>query len=526
MAAIQTVPEVLFGSKSPALVIPRLGVLSLFGFGIRVHVERGHLTIEDGIGADRRKARLPKVGHGLRRLVVIGSDGFVSLTALRWLADQDAAFVMLERDGSVLCTTGPVRPSDARLRRAQALAHHSGTALRIARELISRKLVGQEQVARDKLHDSTAADAIAVMRAALSNAKTVEGVRQLEATAAQAYWLAWRTVPVTFPQRDAYHVPNHWRIFGTRKSLLTGSPRLAVNPPNAILNYLYALLESESRLALAALGLDPGIGVLHMDAPSRDSLALDLMEAARPQVDAYLVDWISREPLRRNWFFEKSDGNCRLMGSFAVRLSETAQTWGRAVAPVAEWVSRALWSTLRKPARQIYPATRLTQNRRRLAKNGVAILAPDQEPRVPHICRKCGEPLKRGQTYCASCSLGVARGNLIEAAKIGRIATHSAKAEALRSVTKRRHDAELKQWRPSDLPDWLTHKRYEQEVQPRLAHVSIPKIASTLGISQPYATDIRSGKRIPHQRHWITLAQLAEFSPARAIPDPVEKPEP
>ena len=48
--------------------------------------------------------------HGLERLVVIGADGVVSLAALRWLADQNAAFVMLERDGSVLTVTGPVAP--------------------------------------------------------------------------------------------------------------------------------------------------------------------------------------------------------------------------------------------------------------------------------------------------------------------------------------------------------------------------------------------------------------------------------
>jgi len=50
----------------------------------------------------------------------------VSLAALRWLADQNASFVMLERNGKVLAVTGPVCPSDARLRRAQALAHSSG----------------------------------------------------------------------------------------------------------------------------------------------------------------------------------------------------------------------------------------------------------------------------------------------------------------------------------------------------------------------------------------------------------------
>lgn len=517
MAAIQTVPEVLLGSKSPALVIPRHGVLTLFGFGIRVYVERGHLTIEDGIGADRRKARLPKVGHDLRRLVVIGSDGFVSLSALRWLADQDTAFAMLERDGSVLAVTGPVCPSDARLRRAQALAHHSGTALSIARELISRKLVGQEAVAREKLHNPTAADTIAAMRAGLSNAKTVEAIRQLEAQAAQAYWLAWRRVPVTFPQRDAHRVPDHWRVFGTRKSLLTGSPRLAVNPPNALLNYLYAILESESRLALAALGLDPGIGVLHMDAPSRDSFALDLMEAVRPQIDAYLFDWISREALRREWFFEKSDGNCRLMGSFAIRLTETAQTWGRAVAPVAEWVSRALWSNLRKPARQIYPATRLTQSRRRLAKGGESIAPAHLGPRVPRICGTCGETLKRGKRYCVLCSVAVSRRNLIEAAKLGQIATHGRKAEALRAATQRRHAAELKAWRSSDKPSWLAEKFYRENVQPRLSGIAVPTISAELGISEPYATDIRAGRRIPHPRHWLRLAQLVGITGAGTI---------
>lgn len=134
--------------------VPRHGVLTLFGYGITARVERGHLVLIDGIGTDRRGVRLPRVGHGLRRLVVIGSDGMVSLAALRWLADQDASFVMLDRDGSVLATTGPVRPSDARLRRAQALAGQTGAALHIACELISRKLARQEQVARNKLLES------------------------------------------------------------------------------------------------------------------------------------------------------------------------------------------------------------------------------------------------------------------------------------------------------------------------------------------------------------------------------------
>ncbi len=369
----------------------------------------------------RLKTRFPRVRHGIRRLVVIGSDGMVSLAALRWLADQDAAFVMLERDGSVLATTGPVCPSDARLRRAQALAHQSGVALRIVRELISRKLAGQEQLVRNKLRNSASADAIARARSGVETAEMIPSIRQLESQAAYAYWSAWRNVAIAFPKNDIRRVPAHWRSFGSRHSPLTGSPRLAVSPPNAMLNYLYAVLESESRLALAALGLDPGMGMMHVDSPSRDSLACDLMEVVRPQVDSYLLDWIVREPLHREWFFEQRDGNCRLMGSFAMRLSETAPNWERAVAPIAEWVSRTLWSTLRKPSGQSYPATRLTQSRRRQVKGSSFDSRSADTLRPLRICRICGAAIKRGQTYCSSCAVDVSRQGMKEVAKLGRI---------------------------------------------------------------------------------------------------------
>src|ERR1022692_3560901 len=174
MTATKTVSQLLESHNSDVeLLVSRTGVVTLFGYGIQVRVDRGHLLIADGIGPDRRQFRLPRVGHGLRRLVVIGSDGMVTLSALRWLADQDAAFVMLERDGQVLTTTGPVPSSDARLRRAQALASQSGAALRIARELISRKLAGQERVVRDILLDSTTSRTIAQFRTEVDKAETM-----------------------------------------------------------------------------------------------------------------------------------------------------------------------------------------------------------------------------------------------------------------------------------------------------------------------------------------------------------------
>ncbi len=509
MAATQTVPQFTVVRNLPSEITSKHGVVTLFGFGIRVQVERGHLILKDGIGSDRRETRYSRIENNLKRVVVIGSDGMVSLAALRWLADRDAAFVMLDRNGSVLATTGPVRPSDARLRRAQALASESGIALQIVRELIDRKLCAQEQLVRTKLNNPVSADKIADARTGVSHAPTIERVRNLEAKAGFAYWSAWRNIPIRFPSKDTRRVPAHWRAFGTRVSPLTGSPRLAVNPANAMLNYLYAVLESETRLAVTAQGLDPGLGVLHFDRPNRDSLACDVMEPARPQVDAYVLDWIQSQPLRREWFFEQRDGSCRLMGTFASRLSETAPSWAQAVAPMTEWISRKLWSTLPNRNKNYSPATRLTQSHRRQVKGGLAYPSTQLGPRPQATCTGCGAEIASRHKNCGACAKTLARRGLIKAAKLGRIATHSPKAEALRAKTMRRQMAAKREWKQSDLPDWINEDLYRKKIQPRLLETTVPAISSALNVSEPYASDIRAGKRLPHPRHWLALAQFA-----------------
>ena len=497
--------------KRIQFVGPRHGVVTLSGYGIKVRVNRGHLIFEDGIGSARRQGRFPRVAHGLRRLVVIGADGMVSLAAFRWLADQDAAFVMLDRNGSVLAATGPVRPSDARLRRAQALAQESGAALEITRHLINQKLAGQEQVARKRLLDCETADKIFQLRAAVATTETIQAIRSLEAQAAAAYWSAWRDLPIMFPKNDLPRVPEHWRTFGTRKSPLSGSPRLAVNPPNAMLNYLYALAEAEARLAAAALGLDPGLGFLHVDSPSRDSLAADLMEAIRPHVDAYVLDWTTHELLSRKWFFEQRDGNCRLMGSFAIRLSETAPTWARAVAPFAEWIVGTLWLNIRKSPGETSPATRLTQRHRREAKGALPLPPPERMPRRGNICRDCGTSINDGSIHCRKCVLTYAKQHLVNGARSGRLAAHTAKADASRAATQRQHFLARRNWKPSDQPAWLNAEAYAKEIQPHLLGVTNTAITEALGVTKYYAIQIRHGRRRPHLRHWQALAKLVGF---------------
>ena len=434
----------------------------------------------------------------------------MSFAALRWLADQDASFVMLERDGSVLATTGPVRSSDAKLRRAQSLSLSNGTALRIARELIHRKLVGQEQVARHKLLDSSTADAITRFTAELPQADSISTIRLIESQAARAYWSAWSTLPINFPKSDLLRVPEHWRSFGTRVSPLTGSPRLAANPPNAILNYLYCILESEARLAAAALGLDPGLGVLHVDTPARDSLACDLMEPVRPQIDAYLLDWITRQPLKREWFFEQRNGNCRLMGPFAVRLSETAAIWRRAVAPLAELVAKQFWSTTQKRTQSNLAPTHLTQTHRREAKDASPLEILSDGPRTENLCPGCGKKIKDTSASCVRCAVSVSTKNMLNAAQIGRRTANGPRAQRKRSITARKNALAQHSWKETDQPEWLNTELFSKRIQPLLSNIPMSVIRSSIGVSNWYASKIRKGYR-PHPRHcepwrnWLVL---------------------
>ena len=443
---------------------------------------------------------------------MIGSDGFVTLEALRWLADQGAAFVMLDRRGKVLAVTGPISSSDAKLRRAQALALGNGTALTISKELIGQKLDGQSNLVRDMLGDSATADAIDRFRDDLPSAENIESVRLIESQAARAYWQAWSDIPIRWPRKDEPRVPAHWKYFDSRISPLTHSPRLATNPPNALLNLLYALLESESRLSAAAMGLDPGIGCLHVDTPNRDSLACDIIEAIRPKCDAFVLHWLQSEPLRRSDFWEDRNGNCRIASSLAIKLCETSDTWRRLVAPVAEYVAQEFWSSISKPASSLAQhgiATRLTQRNKREVKG--SDVPGVKRPKPEHVCSGCGKIIRAERNHCANCAIDGATERLVNAARIGRVAARSPEARAKHVASRRRHAQACSEWDASTQPAWLTSEVFSQQIQPLLAGVSTSAIRSRIGVSRWYAGRIREGYR-PHPRHWLALAGLVGVS--------------
>src|SRR3954447_10985039 len=176
----------------------------------------------------------------------------------------------------------------------------------------------------------------------LGSASSVVELVAAEADAAASYWTAWAPLPIRFAARDVELVPSHWRTFGGRASAITGQPRAATNPANAMLNYLYALLESEATLAARIAGLDPGLGIFHVDAAHRASMAADLMEPVRPIVDRYLLGLLATRVFGARDFFETRTGVCRVTPDLAHELAAPVGSWERLVLPIAQEVARTL----------------------------------------------------------------------------------------------------------------------------------------------------------------------------------------
>lgn len=491
------------------------GIHVASGYGLKVYVERGHLVVHEGVGRRRETRRCNRATSGLKRLVVIGHSGFVTLEALRWIRDVGAAFVQLDADGSLISLSGYQGTDAPALRRAQALARTSVVGLDLARSILCEKIRGQAAVASQLGGTSSHAIEKALAEAEAANAiATLVGA---EASAAEAYWEAWAEVPVPFGKRDRERAPDHWLRFGQRHSPLSRSPRLAANPANAILNYLYALLEAETTLACLALGLDPGLGIFHEDRRSRASLALDLLEAARPTVDAYLLGLLSHRTLRARDFAETRRGTCRIGERLARELASTSASWRSHVAPIVERSAAAIGASA-----GITSATPLTQTNRRagLRARGMKTAASHAAaPRLPHSCRKCGEYLAdAGRRHCDECL----RDQTVEAGARGRPAAekvlrqlrgegrdpaHGGEAARRRGQKNASHQQAVADWnKGNDRPDSTV---FVGEILPGLRRVGIGEIVAATGLSGHYCSLIRLGKRIPHARHWPALDALA-----------------
>ena len=491
------------------------GIAVVDGYGLRIAVERGHLIVLDGFGKQRRERRYARATHGLSRLVVIGNSGYLTLDALGWCDRLGIAVVIL--DSSTARPTFATTPhglDDARLRRAQARAVDSPLGLEIASELLSAKVWGQAAIVRKQLGDEQLAETLGEIAGWVKQAPSLDAARQLEAGAAVAYWQKWASHPgaeVRFTRRDAPRVPEHWRRFDGRRSVLqsaNGNKR-AERPANALLNYLFALAEIEAILACRVVGLNPGLGFIHMDARSRDSLAFDVMEPIRCVVESYVLDILARRSFHKADFAEGMDGHVRILPPLTHGLAETLPRWRQAVAPWAEYVvhllADAATGKVPKPTKLTGTNLRQAQAEVKARKLGglprAEAPAPKQRPTVDierqpqQTCRDCGAAiLGRRRLYCPACGV-------LQSGQDGD-------SRARRGPAIAAQRAELERWRIENPGRTGDAEAYRTTILPALASIKLAAIMSTLDVAKSTASMIRSGRHVPALRHWPALAEL------------------
>ena len=516
------------------------------GHGISLAMSAGQLLVKDGIGRSRRERRYARATHGLRRVVIMGSSGQVSLEAIKWLDGVGIGLVVMDGStGDVISSSTSVANDDARLRRAQALCGGTETGLLIAKYLINLKLEGQAMNAMDQFGAADNAGSIDALRSKVAAASSLEEVRQLEASAANLYWSTWQELEIRFVKKDVDRVPSNWKVYeGRRSAINPGSSRNSSDPINSLLNYTYRLLEAEGQLATTAIGLDPGLGILHADLKGRASFVLDLIEAIRPTAERHVLNLVSNHTFQWRDFHEDERGVVRVLAPLTHRLAEAMGGFAAALAPVAEEIASMLGSA--SPYDVSIPSV-LTKSKHKEAARRKTSSTPSmegstvgpsskgisprsktrQKPRnettsqlpLP-TCQVCGVVLQREAdrtrrrgSYCPEC---LAARRLEIGASIQKVSakgrTRDPETPARRSLANAEAKLEQQRWEAEHQGETFDREWFTSVVVPGLEGVSLTTIAKATGMSTSAASKVRGGKRVPHPRHWEGLISLRRTS--------------
>jgi CRISPR-associated protein Cas1 len=490
------------------------------GYGVRLRVERGHLEASDGLGPERRVRRWPRAERTLQRVVVTARSGTVSLDALRWCRATDASVVVVDDEGIMLACSPP-GVSDARLRRAQALAAGTGAGLDLARYLLGELLTGRSWLARTHLDRPEIGDALDDIRERLIDVHDIDELRMVEGVAADLWWSGWEQVALRFAARDRHRVPDAWTRWRGRTSILGGirSPRHATHPLNALLSYGYRLTEVEATLAAQAVGLDVSLGVSHADRPGRASFVLDVMEGLRPTAEELVLDLARDRPFLKREFAELASGEVRLVAPLTHELAEILMPrLANEAGPLVEHAAKLFAAASPTAARATTPLTRASRRRAgeatwssRRRGRSPRPETPVTRPRRPQRrCEGCGGPLTRGQrSWCPACwptrrSEAAATGSAKARQALDDPAVRQRKGNAVSEGKRAARDARIRAagWDPED---------WERRIRPalRARRVTAVEICDATGLSLVSAYRALQGRQVPAPRHWLAVAAIA-----------------
>lgn len=228
--------------------------------------------------------------HSIENIVCFG---FKPLTPalMAFCAENHVGISYLSENGEFLARVYGAQQGNVLLRKSQyQLSDDINESLKIARHIIAAKVTNTRALLLrhrrnhpDKCSPNliSAIETMALRLQSVAKAQDLEELRGIEGECANLYFGVLSELIIS--QNGDFSFAGRTR-------------RPPLDPVNALLSFLYALLVNDIRSALETVGLDPQVGFLHRIRPGRPSLALDIMEEFR----AYLADRVMLNLLNLN----------------------------------------------------------------------------------------------------------------------------------------------------------------------------------------------------------------------------------
>lgn len=306
--------------------------LILIGQGLSMNVDKGRLIVRDGLTHYPQKRREYVFYKGSldlpSRILVIDGSGSITLDALDWLANQQTSLIRLRYDGTVSSVMSPSGYSSDPEKFAWQIRARDDDAerLKFYRPIMRKKLANAIETLEGFFKPSKPREAALTKLSDYveridNEPLTLKSLLGMEAQAASLYFQTWRTIEINWKVTKRNPIPDEWLSFYSRGSLKMknkgGANIFATHPINAMLNYAYTVLLSQTQIQVIADGYDPMLGVIHkrsrsLHGPTRPSFAIDMMEPMRPVVDRVILKLIDEETFSGADFDLQSDGVVRV----------------------------------------------------------------------------------------------------------------------------------------------------------------------------------------------------------------------
>jgi len=300
--------------------------LLISGFGTSINVDKRRLVVSNKSNNERFEFYPHKINHD--SIIIDGHTGNISFESMRWLAKHNIPLTLLNWDGNLLSVTLPDQTISGKLRLEQYKKHLDRiTRYRIADEIVKSKVDSSLNILQElakyypinsvKINKRFETEFLYNNQKQSKTKHAVSEIMGHEARIAKIYFECMRDIFANVaPQFQ----------FDTRSSVDHKRADHASDEINALLNYGYAILETEIRKCLNSVGLDTNIGFLHETLLSRTPLVYDMQELFRWLIDYSVIELLQENKLKKSDFILTENYHIRLKPRTAKLLIETIKS--------------------------------------------------------------------------------------------------------------------------------------------------------------------------------------------------------